>query len=136
MTRMLLTMENKIVEKELSFQIMNAAYEVHNQLGPGFLEAIYEAAMTAELRSRGFTVETQVSIPVFYKGTRLGEHILDMVIEHKIILELKAVIEILPIHKQQAISYLKASGLPLAIVINFGAKRVESERLVNTKTYH
>lgn len=128
-------MANEIIEKELSFQIMKAAYEVHNLLGPGFLESIYEAAMTKELSSQGLHVENQVRIPVFYKGQPIGEHILDIVVNNKVIIELKAATEIIPIHKQQAISYLKASGLPLAIVINFGAKRVESERLVNTRSF-
>ena len=128
-------MANEIIEKELSFQIMKAAYEVHNFLGPGFLESIYEAAMTKELSSQGLHVENQVRIPVFYKGQPIGEHILDIVVNNKVIIELKAATEIIPIHKQQAISYLKASGLPLAIVINFGAKRVESERLVNTRSF-
>jgi GxxExxY protein len=122
-----------IVEKELSFKIMNAAYEVHNCLGPGFLEKIYGEAMALELDSRGHRVETQKKIPVFYKGRQVGLHQLDLVVDGRVILELKAVSEIVSIHKQQAISYLKATGLPLAIVINFGSESVQSERLVNTK---
>jgi GxxExxY protein len=126
-------MKTEIIEKELSYQIMKAAYEVHNQLGPGFLETIYEEAIALELKTQGQQVKTQVNIPVFYKGHKIGEHILDHVVDDKVILELKAVSEIAPIHKQQAFSYLKATGLTLAIVINFGASRVESARVVNTK---
>ena len=78
-------------------------------------------------------MKTQKRVPVVYKGFQIGEHILDQVVDGKVILELKAVTEIAPIHKQQAISYLKATGLPLAIVINFGAHRVQSTRVANTK---
>jgi GxxExxY protein len=126
-------MADDIVEKELSFQIMKAAFEVHNELGPGFLESIYEEAMTLQLRADGHTVETQVKVPVFYKQQKIGEHILDQVVDGKIILELKAVAQIAPIHEQQALSYLKATGLPLAIVINFGTPRVTYSRVVNEK---
>ena len=126
-------MSTEIIEKELSFQIMEAAFEVHNQLGSGFLEGIYEVATALELRSRGHQVHTQVRIPVLYKGHVIGEHILDQVVDHRVILELKAVSQIADIHKQQALSYLKATGLPLAIVINFGASCVQSSRVVNTK---
>ena len=90
-------MSVEIVDKELSFEIMNCAFEVHNQLGPGFLESIYESAMVYELTSRGYEVENQVHIPVYYKEKQVGEHILDMVVEGKIILELKAVAELAPI---------------------------------------
>ena len=126
-------MADDIVEKDLSFQIMKAAFEVHNELGPGFLESIYEEAMTLQLRSDGYTVETQVKVPVFYMGQKIGEHILDQVVDGKVILELKAVAQIVPIHEQQALSYLKATGLPLAIVINFGTPRVTYSRVVNEK---
>lgn len=125
--------KHEIIEKELSYQIMSAAFEVHNQLGPGFLESVYEAALRFELLQRGHTVEAQVIVPVYYKDHKVGEHILDLIIDHKIILELKAVTEIAPIHQQQALSYVKATNLPLAIVINFGALKVQSHRVVNTR---
>ncbi len=125
-------MAGDIIEKELSYSIMKAAFEVHNELGPGFLESIYEDALAIELRSHGLSVETQVRIPVIYKKQVVGEHFLDHLVEKRIILELKAASEIVPIHKQQALSYLKATGLQLAIVINFGAESVQSVRVVNT----
>jgi GxxExxY protein len=129
-------MGEEIVEKELSYEIMNAAFAVHNALGPGFLESIYESAMAHELVDRGHQVETQVRISVFYKDTKIGEHVLDMVVDGKIILELKAVTEIAQIHIQQARSYVKATNLHLAIVINFGSSRVQSERVANTRENH
>jgi GxxExxY protein len=126
-------MNTEIIEKDLSFQIIEAAYEVHNQLGPGFLESIYEGAMRIELLSRGHQVEAQKRVLIHYKEQLIGEHILDQVVDGKVILELKAITEIAPIHKQQALSYLKATGLPLAIVINFGGIRVQYARVVHTK---
>ena len=125
-------MNSKIIEKELSYQIINAAYEVHNRLGPGFLEAIYEAAMVLELESRGHKVENQVRVPVCYRKQQIGEHFLDLLVDEKVILELKAVKEIAPIHQQQALSYLKATGLELAIVINFGTPSVKYKRVAKT----
>lgn len=124
--------ESDIIEKELSYLIMQAAYEVHNALGPGFPETIYEAAMTRELTSRGVKVERQKKVIVKFKGEPIGEFVLDNVANECVILEYKAVSEIAKIHKQQALSYLKATQLQLAIVINFGAERVQSHRVVNS----
>jgi GxxExxY protein len=122
-----------IIEKELSYLIMQAAYEVHNALGPGFPEAIYEEAMNRELARRDVTLERQKDVVVYFKGEPIGEFTLDNLANGRIILEYKAVSEIARIHKQQALSYLKATGLELAIVINFGAERVQASRVVNTK---
>jgi GxxExxY protein len=122
-----------IVEKELSYLIMQAAYEVHNALGPGFPESLYEEAMNRELTSRGVKLERQKKVVVNFKGEPLGEFVLDNVVNGLVILEYKAVSEVARIHEQQALSYLKATGLELAIVINFGAERVQSSRVVNTK---
>ncbi|MEW5827700.1 MAG: GxxExxY protein [Chloroflexota bacterium] len=124
----------ELIEKELSYLIIQAAFEVHNTLGPGFPESLYEKAMARELESRGVEIESQKEITVHYKGSTIGEFKLDNVANGRVILEYKAVSEIAPIHKQQALSYLKATGLQLAIVINFGAERVQSCRVVNTKT--
>jgi GxxExxY protein len=123
----------EIVEKELSYKVVQAAYEVFNGLGPGFLENIYQQAMVLVLRKNGRKVEVQTSVPVVFLGKQIGVHILDIVVDGRIILELKAVSEIAPIHRQQALSYLKATGLPLALIINFGAHRLQVVRVVNTK---
>jgi len=122
-----------IIEKELSYLIMQAAFEVHNELGPGFPESIYDEAMNRELTRRGVSSERQKKVKVNFKGEPLGEFVLDNIANGRIILEYKAVSEIARIHEQQALSYLKATGLELAIVINFGAERVQSSRVVNTK---
>ncbi len=122
-----------IVEKELSYLIMKAAYEVHNELGPGFPESIYEEAMNRELTRLGVKLERQKKVVVCFKGESVDKFFLDNVANGRVALEYKAVSEIANIHKQQALSYLKATGLELAIVINFGAERVQSSRVVNTK---
>jgi len=125
--------EQVIIEKELSYLIMKVAFEVHNELGPGYPESIYEEAMNRELTRQGVLLERQKDVEVYFKGEKIGSFQLDNIANGRIILEYKAVSEIARIHKQQALSYLKATGLELAIVINFGAERVQSSRIVNTK---
>ena len=125
--------ETVIIEKELSYLIMQAAFEVYNELGPGFPESIYEEAMNRELIRRVINLELQKEVMVYFKNEPLGKFILDTIVNGRVILEYKAVSEIARIHEQQALSYLKATGLELAIVINFGADRVQSSRVVNTK---
>lgn len=125
--------EINVIEKDLSYRIMQAAFAVHNQLGPGYPEKIYDEAMDRELPLHGITVESQKRVVVTYNGKPLSEFVLDKIADGRVIIEIKAVSQILPIHKQQALSYLKATGLQLAIVINFGAARVQSSRVVLTK---
>lgn len=122
-----------IVEKDLSYLIVKAAYEVFNGLGPGFAEDIYEEAMIVVLKKYGHAPEQQRRVDVFFQEVNVGFHKLDLVVDGRVILELKAVSEIAAIHKQQALAYLKATGLQLAIVINFGAGRLQVARVVNTK---
>jgi GxxExxY protein len=131
--RGILFMETEIIEKELSYRIMKAAFEVYNQLGPGYGESIYTEAMALELKVQGVSIERQKHIVVKYKGQVIGEHYLDALAEGRVILEYKAVAELAQVHKLQALSYLKTTGLPLAIVINFAAARLQSSRVVHTK---
>jgi GxxExxY protein len=122
-----------IVEKDLSYSIVKAAYEVFNGFGPGFAENIYEEAMIVVLKKYGHTPEQQKRVDVYFQGVNLGFHKLDLVVDGRIILELKAVSEIAAVHKQQALAYLKATKLQLAIIINFGTGRLQVARVVNTK---
>jgi GxxExxY protein len=121
----------KVLYPELSFDIMGAVYEVHKQLGPGFSEDLYERALTLELVARQIPFEQQKTIQVNYKGQLLGIYRLDLVVADQIILELKAVSALTDVFRQQVRSYLKATGLRLGILINFGAGKVQSERIVN-----
>ena len=120
----------EILYKELSYQIVGAAMEVHNVLGPGFLEAVYEEALAHELDLRKIPFERQKRLSVFYKGRNVGDYIADMVVGDKIILELKAVTALNKIHEVQAHNYLAATGLRLAILINFGAGSLQHRRVI------
>ncbi len=102
-------MNAEIIEKDLSFKIMKAAFEVHNQLGPGFSEKIYEDAMALQLYDDGMELEGQKSIKVYYKNRLIGEYILDLLVNKRIILELKAISNINPIHEQQGDQHKRKS---------------------------
>jgi GxxExxY protein len=126
------TVPTKIIYADLSFKIMECAFEVHNELGPGFTEDIYEQAMALELEGRGIQYIRQKPMEVNYKNIPIGVYRFDLVVEDKVILELKAVSALNELHKQQLLSYLKASHLQLGILINFGGRKVESSRVVHT----
>lgn len=121
----------EIVYKELSYQVMAAIYEVHSTLGSGYPENIYEEALCKELKARDIAYQRQKPIEVSYKGDKVGDYRLDLVIEGKIILELKAVSELNDVFEAQLYSYLKATGLKLGLLVNFGKKKVEYKRIVN-----
>ena len=116
-------------------RIIGAAIEAHKGLGPGLLESAYETCLAFELRQRGFKVEQQLPLPVVYKNVRLDcGYRLDMVVEDSVILEVKAVHELAPIHDAQLLSYLRLSGKSVGLIINFhvrvlkdGLKRVVNE---------
>jgi GxxExxY protein len=109
---------------------MSAVFAVHNTLGPGFGESIYEQALCRELEELGIPFECQKPIEVYYKERKVGDYRLDVVADGKIIVELKAVSEMCELFEAQVLSYLKVTGLRLGILINFGKKRVESKRIV------
>jgi GxxExxY protein len=120
----------EIIHKELSYAIIGAAMEVHRILGPGFLEAVYQAALAHELTLRGIRFEQFKKLPVHYKGVLMGDYEADFVVEDKIILEIKAVSTLHPKHEAQAHHYLAATGLRLAILLDFGADSLEHQRVV------
>lgn len=103
----------------LAHAVIGAAIEVHRHLGPGFLESVYEEALCVELADRKIPFERQQEISVLYKDREIGNQRLDLVVGRTLIVELKAVAEFAEIHKAQMISYLKATGLPLGLLINF-----------------
>jgi GxxExxY protein len=120
----------EIVHKELSYAIIGAAMEVHRELGPGFLEAVYEKALAHELTQRGITYEEQKLLPVYYKEQLVGEYKADFAIEGKIIVELKSIPALNPVHEAQVLNYLAATKMQLAILINFGAASLQTKRIV------
>jgi len=120
----------EILYRELSFQVIGAAMEVHRQLGAGFLEAVYHNALAHELTLRGIPFESKRQLPVSYKGISVGSYEADLIVDNKIILELKAMRALSAAHLAQAHHYLAATGLRLAILINFGAPSLETQRVV------
>ena len=102
----------------------------YNTLGPGFLEKVYEKALLRELTLRGMRAEAQKEIKVFYKGEDVGIYFADLIVNGKILMELKSVENISNIHQAQVLNYLKATGFNLGLLINFGKERVEYKRLV------
>lgn len=123
---------SEILYKDLSYRIMGAVYKVHNELGSGFLEKIYENALVNELRKNGIKCQQQFPVKVHYDGVVVGDYYADVFVDNKIILELKTVEALTDIHKAQLIHYLKATGVRLGMLINFHSQKVESIRVVNT----
>ena len=119
----------EVLYPELSYRIVGAAMEVHSALGPGFLEAVYQVALAEEMRLRGIGFEREKRLKVLYKGITVGDYQADFVVEDQIILELKAISALTPAHKAQAMHYLAATGLRLAILLNFGSASLERERI-------
>ena len=121
-------------ENDISFQIRRAAFMVHTEFGPGLLESVYEMALAHELHLAGLRVRTQVPLPFVYRGTTLEVgYRLDLLVEEKVIVELKSVEALLPVHFKQILSYLKLSGLKLGQLINFNVDTLKPHmhRVVN-----
>ncbi len=120
--------------RALTERIIGAAVRVHQELGPGFLESIYEEALSIELRLLGLCVERQKPVPIFYRGHPVGEHRLDLLINSAVVIELKAVGALENIHFAIVRSYLKALGLTDALLLNFAATRLIVKRV--GREYH
>jgi GxxExxY protein len=118
----------------ISGQIIDAAMKVHSSLGPGLLESTYEACLLYELHKRGLNAIQQVEFPVVYEGVKINVgYRIDMLVENEVIVELKAVVEISPLHKAQLLSYLKLNGKKLGLLINFNTVHLKDGivRMVN-----
>lgn len=117
--------------EELTGKIIGAAIEVHRQLGPGYIESFYENALVYELRKRGLLVEQQVETPVIYDGTfEVGKHRLDLIVEKKIVIDLKAISELLPIHYAILKSQLRAAKRKHGLILNFAKVTLEAKRVI------
>lgn len=115
----------------LSEKIIGCAFRVHNVLGCGFLEKVYENALSHELRKNSLSLEQQKPIQVIYDEVIVGDYIADILVESAVIVELKATKAIDEIHKAQLLNYLNATGLNLGLLLNFGQPRLEIKRFVN-----
>ncbi len=116
--------------KELTEKMLNAVFKVHNTLGCGFLEKVYENALVCELNKRQIKYEQQKTLKVYYEDIIVGEYIADIVIEEKVILEIKASKGLDSIFEAQLLNYLKATKLKIGYLINFGKAKVEYKRMI------
>jgi GxxExxY protein len=115
---------------DITYAINGAAFEVNRVLGSGFLEKVYESALLVELKERGLNAESQIPVKVFYKKKIVGEYIVDILVEKKVIVELKTVEKFDNMHEAQLLNYLKASGIQVGLLINFKHPKVEIKRMV------
>lgn len=120
-------------EKELTEKIIGCAMRVHSTLGPGFLESVYQKALAHELREAGLKVECEKPITVRYDGVVVGDFSADMLVEDRVMLELKANQALAPANEVQLVNYLTATGIEVGLLLNFGAERLEFKR--KTRTY-
>jgi GxxExxY protein len=116
--------------KELTYDAIGAAMEVHKVLGPGFLESVYERALAREFELRDIAFQRQSALTVEYKGTVAGQFRADFLVDDKVIVELKAVKQLTKVHEAQLINYLKATGRRVGLLLNFGARSLEYKRRV------
>jgi GxxExxY protein len=121
---------NQIIHKELSYKIVGCGMEVHSKLGPGFLEKVYENSLMVLFRRDGIEAKQQTPIKVIFEGEIVGVYCADILVDEKIILELKTVDKIVDVHRAQILHYLRATGIKLGMIFNFGSKNFEYERLV------
>lgn len=121
-------------ENEIAKVIVDVAYQIHLRLGPGLLESVYEAVMLYEIRKRGLQVDAQVPIPVVWETVKLEVGFrADLIVERKVVVELKSVEQIAPVHKKQLLTYLRLADCKLGLLINFGAELINNgiSRVVN-----
>jgi len=121
---------------QLSFRIISAAINVHKELGPGLLESVYKLCMVIELKKMGIKVQTEVPIQIYYLGEKIHEEgfRMDLLVEDTIIVELKSVEEVKPVHKKQLLTYLRLASKPLGLLINFNEVLLKDgiTRIINT----
>ena len=131
MKRNFMKSENNYKYSDLTEKIIKEAYHVFNYLGSGFMEKVYENALAISLKKADLNIETQFPINVYFENELIGEYIADIVVENKIIVELKAVKKLNSIHEVQLVNYLKATNMEVGLLLNFGEK-LEIKRKVNS----
>jgi GxxExxY protein len=123
-------MKEKYPYSDITGIIIKCAIEVHKTLGPGFIESIYEQALIHELKQTGLKIDHQVSAKITYKNINVGEHRLDLLVNDAVIIENKTVKEFDDIHRAQVLSYLKATGKKIGLLINFAKRKIEVKRII------
>ena len=122
-----------MIDEDITEKRIGAAYKVANTLGAGFLEKVYENALAIELKKSGLSVKQQYSLPVYYEDELVGNYFADLFVEDSVIVELKAVRELVSEFSAQVINYLKAERIKTGLLINFGKQKIEIKRLYNNK---
>ncbi len=117
-------------EQALTEKVLEAAFAVHNALGAGFLEKVYANALALELRAKGLACEQETPLHVKYKETIVGDYVADIVVERRVLLELKACSALDPVHEAQIMNYLRASNLHVGLLMNFGRPKLQDRRFV------
>lgn len=117
--------------RKLTKQVIKEFYNVYNELGTGFLESIYENALAIALRDAGLNIETQYAIPVYFRDIQVGKFRADIIVENKVILELKAVNKLQRVHEAQLLNYLKATHIEIGLLLNFGDEPNFKRRIFN-----
>ncbi|MGI8965943.1 MAG: GxxExxY protein [Limisphaerales bacterium] len=123
-----------MLHEELTGKILAASFDVMNELGAGFLESVYERALAIVLQERGLLIRIQHPLTVKFRGHSVGEFWADILVEEKVLVELKAVKALMPEHQAQLINYLKATQIPIGLLINFGNPKLEYRRLTREKS--
>lgn len=124
-----------MIYEELSKRVLEACFEVCNELGAGYIESVYEKALMVALHQKGISVQAQVPLKVTFRGVIVGDFYPDLIVEDKIIIELKAVDSLAKIHYAQLLNYLKATRKQVGLAVNFGNPRLEYRRFENRFTY-
>lgn len=122
--------DEKYLHSELTGKIIGCAMEVHGIIGNGFQEVIYQRALAIEMQMRALRFQREFEMEIFYKGHRLGTRRVDFFVEEKVMVELKAVIQLEDVHLAQAINYLEAYGLDIGLLINFGSRSLQFKRVM------
>ena len=129
-----INLKKVMTENEIAKEIVDAAFQIHKRLGPGLLESVYEIVLAHELKKRGFRVKRQVPVAIVYDDIKFDEGFrADLIIEDKVIVELKSVENVIPVHKKQLLTYLRLADKRLGLLINFGAELIRDgiSRVVN-----
>jgi len=126
--------ETDLLYSGLTREIIGAAMEVHSILGPGFLESVYEEALVVEFGLRNIEFERQKNIEVFYKDIKIKHYVCDLMVENKVLLELKALGQLSTNEHAQTLNYLKATGLKVGLLLNFGEKSLKYKRFIKEKS--
>jgi GxxExxY protein len=128
-------MAEGLLHGDLTHKVIGFGMQVHRTLGRGFLEKVYENSMMVLFKREGITARQQWPVQVWFEGVVVGDYFPDILVDNRLILELKTVDRITGVHKAQTLNYLKATGMDLALILNFGAASFEHHRLINRMKY-